>query len=47
MCDIDKINESANVPKFEYLIGNMKDYENPIGTTKKGDSKNAYNYYRF
>ena len=25
-----------NVPKFEYFRGNMKDYENLMGTTKKG-----------
>ena len=46
-CNIDEIIESIDAPKFKYFHRNMKDYENQMGTTKKRDSKNAYNYIRF
>ena len=41
-----------NVAKFEYNLGNMKDYENQsattkIATTKIRHSKKAYDYSRF
>ena len=28
--------QSVNVPKFEYFLRNIKDYENKSATTKKG-----------
>ena len=45
--NISKFKESVNVAKFEYVLGNMKDCENQSTATKKGDSQNAYNYWRF
>ena len=34
-------------PKLYNFHGKLKNYENQMGTTKKGDCKNAYNYFRF
>ena len=46
-CNIDEFNESVNAAKFEYFLEKYEDYEKQSTTTKKGDSHNAYNYYRF
>ena len=45
--NVCKINESMNVAKFEYNLGNMKDYEKQLKTAKKGNSEKAYIYCRF
>ena len=35
-----------NVAKIEYFLGNIKGYENQQETSKKWNSKKAYNYLR-
>jgi len=45
--NINKIDESVNVPKFEHFFWKYEDYENQSATTKTVHSKNAYNYLRF
>jgi len=44
---MDKINESVNLPKFEYFLKKYNDYENDVVPPKRGQSKNANNYSGF